>query len=479
MRYLILIHRYLGTAIGILMVGWCLSGIVMMYVRYPAVSQAERLRQLKPLAWRECCTLGANSIPTGATVEGFQVENLAGHPMLHVQFSDRSRELIALSDGRPLAGVSRPLAADVAREAGTGPPPRLLGLLTYDEWTVSGEFNRARPLYLFARDDAAGTQVYVSARTGRVVQQTTSHQRFWNWIGAVPHWLYFAQLRRNVALWSQVVIWTSLAGCFLVLFGLYIGIRQFLHRPAGRWSGYRGLMYWHHVPGLIFGLFALTWVTSGLVSMNPWGFLDSAGAGGEMDDLIGPPISAAAVYQAVRALPAASLPPDVVAVESSRLFGQLYIVATRTDGTRLRLRSDGTPTPLADPDWNRITEKLGGKSTAVADLITMGDSYYSSRAGVPAQLPVVRVTNSDNGMRYYLDPVTGAPLEVLDSDARWYRWLHRGLHTLDFAPLLRSRPLWDVLMVTLLAGAALLCGTGTWLGWRRYIRIRPGRPNRN
>jgi hypothetical protein len=60
-----------------------------------------------------------------------------------------------------------------------------------------------------------------------------------------------------------------------------------------------------------------------------------------------------------------------------------------------------------------------------------------------------------------------------DSDTRWYRWLHRGLHTLDFAAVLHIRPLWDVLMIVLLAGVAGLCGTGTWLGWRRYIRCGP------
>ncbi|MEJ0007704.1 MAG: hypothetical protein WDM77_15390 [Steroidobacteraceae bacterium] len=69
MRYLILIHRYLGTAIGIVMVGWCLSGVVMMYVRYPELSQLERVRHLQPLDFHHCCTLGANSLPDDAAVE--------------------------------------------------------------------------------------------------------------------------------------------------------------------------------------------------------------------------------------------------------------------------------------------------------------------------------------------------------------------------------------------------------------------------
>ena len=473
MRYLILIHRYLGTAIGILMVGWCLTGIVMMYVRYPAVSQVERLRRLQPLELRGCCAVGANPIPDDASVDRFQVENLAGRPVLQLQFADRGPQLIDLTDGHAVSGVSRQQAADIA-QWGNAQPARFLGLITYDEWTVSGEFNRARPLYLFALDDASGTQVYVSARTGRVVQLTTLHQRFWNWVGAVPHWLYFAQLRRNAALWTQVVIWSSLAGCFLTVFGIYLGVRQFLRRPAGRWSAYRGLLYWHHLPGLIFGLFALTWVASGLISMNPWGFLDSAGTSTAVDDLIGPPIPGIQANRALVMLGSATLPAGVVAVESARLWGQLYLVATGIDGRRWRLGPDGRPAPLAAADWKKIAQTLSAATTGAAEVLSTGDRYYYSRPGVPARFPVMRVVlNNEHRTRYYLDPVTGAPLGVIDSEARWYRWLHVGLHTLDFSPALRSRPLWDLLMWVLLGGVTVICGTGTWLGWRRYLRIRP------
>ncbi|MEJ0007705.1 MAG: hypothetical protein WDM77_15395 [Steroidobacteraceae bacterium] len=303
-------------------------------------------------------------------------------------------------------------------------------------------------MYLFALDDAVGTRIYVSAQTGRVVQLTTSHQRFWNWVGTVPHWLYFAQLRRNAALWNQVVIWTSLAGCFLVLFGIYLGVRQFLRRPAGRWSAYRGLLYWHHLPGLIFGLFALTWVASGLISMNPWGFLDSAGSSA-IDGLIGPPMSGAHVNAVMHLLPAAAPQPDVVEFESTQLWGHPYLVATDSKGNRRRLGTDGRPYPLLQADWQRMADTLSGAATGTADLIASGDAYYYSRPGVPAPFPVLRIiVNDTHRTRYYLDPVTGTPLEVIDSDAQWYRWLHRGLHTMDFSAAIRWRPLWDVLMLT-------------------------------
>jgi hypothetical protein len=483
MRYLILIHRYLGTGIGILMVGWCLTGVVMMYVRYPLLTHTERLRRLQPLDWRGCCDVSAASLPDDAAVAGFEIESLAGRPVLHVQFAGRSGQLIDLIDGHAIAAVSQQQAADIAAryrpeianysDAGTAPPPRLVGLITYDQWTVSGEFNRLRPLYRFALDDLLGTQVYVSAKTGQVVQVTTRHQRFWNWLGTVPHWLYFAQLRHDAAVWIQVVIWTSMAGCFLVLFGIYIGLRQFLRRPAGRWSAYRGLLYWHHLAGLIFGLFALTWVVSGLISMNPWGFLDGDGSNSAIDDLLGPPMSVVQVKQVLRTLPTATFASGVVAIESTRLWGQPYLLVTTSAGARRRFGVDGNPAPLVSADWHKVAATLGGATAAAAELLTTGDRYYYSRPGVPKPFPVRRVVlNDGHQTRYYLDPITAAPREVIDSDGRWYRWLHVGLHTLDFSTAMRSRPMWDVLMLILLAGVTAICGAGTWLGWRRYIQIR-------
>ena len=42
-RGLIVLHRYLGVAVGLVMTVWCLSGFVMMYSGYPCLTEAERL----------------------------------------------------------------------------------------------------------------------------------------------------------------------------------------------------------------------------------------------------------------------------------------------------------------------------------------------------------------------------------------------------------------------------------------------------
>ena len=67
-----------------------------------------------------------------------------------------------------------------------------------------------------------------------MVHWTTQTQRFWNWLGTIPHWMYFTDLRSNVVLWSQIVIWTSLVGTFLTVVGLILGVAQFRRGAGGR-----------------------------------------------------------------------------------------------------------------------------------------------------------------------------------------------------------------------------------------------------
>jgi hypothetical protein len=41
-KSLIVIHRYVGVVLGVIMTIWCLSGFVMMYQGYPATTPDER-----------------------------------------------------------------------------------------------------------------------------------------------------------------------------------------------------------------------------------------------------------------------------------------------------------------------------------------------------------------------------------------------------------------------------------------------------
>jgi len=446
-------HRYLGVALGALMLLWCLSGMVMLFVAYPSVSQDERLARLPRIDWSHCCVIDG-AAPAGARVRSAAIEQLAGTPVLRLRLADQPARLVDLSNGHVLTGVGRTEARAVAEAWGR---PTAVVPLIRDQWTVGGEFNRGRPFWRVRLGDPRATDIYVSRRTGEVVQRTTRAARALNWLGAVPHWLYPTLLRQHPKLWTEVVIWTSMAGVFLTLTGLYLGVLAW--RPFGdaRLSPFRGLMTWHHLTGLAVGVLTLTWVASGLVSMNPWGFLESP------DDpaparLAGPPPRFAEVQAALES--AAARAPAVAQVKLAPLGGRTFVLAGDE-----RLDAAGHPAPLAPADLAAAGERLG--VVASQGLIGAEDAYYFSHHEA-VSLPAWRVRLRD-GRRYYLDPRTGGLLAAFDAQAKGYRWLHQGLHRLDFVPGFRRGPVWAVATLALLSLVTVGVATGVWLGWRRIL----------
>lgn len=477
-RPILVAHRWLGVFVGLLMTIWCLSGFVMIYVDYPRLEPSAQLRGLAPLHLRADAAWDAVDLDPDQPIASARVEMMAGRPVLRIVPAtavDRPipqmrtiPDAVDLADGKPLA-VSAPwdigqVAADFARGhaiAGAPAAPVETGI---DQWTVQ-TYRRNAPLYRVDYADAAGTEAYISGKSGEVVQQTTRFQRFWGWLGAVPHWLYPTLLRQDGALWTQVVIWTSLAGCFLVATGIWAGLARLRRKREGRiGSPYKGLWWWHHVFGLFFGVLTLTWVASGLFSMNPWGFLDSMAGLAERERLAGP-MHWRDVRQALSSLD--RLPKGTVRVETAPLGGRTFLLASDAEGHAQRLDRGGKPSSLVERELRAALS--GSPRLASLTLLTQEDAYYY-RHRFPAPLPVWRASLADaEATLLYIDPVTGRIVRAFDRNGRGFRWLQDGLHSLDF-PILRQRPWWDLIVLPLLAAVTLVCATGTWMAWNKVRR---------
>jgi uncharacterized iron-regulated membrane protein len=473
-RAIILVHRYLGIGLGLLMALWCLSGVVMIYVPYPQLTDAERLASLPPIDWNRCCVLdGPDALEPGTRIASFQLEMLGEVPLLRLVLDDGSLRLTNPTDGRVLSRIGTREAWAAASQFGRSHDLSMrnarYALIDHDQWTVGG-FHADRPLHWVEFNDADGTEVYVSSRTGKVVQRTTRSQRFWSWVGAVPHWLYPSILRRHPEVWAQVVIWTSLLGTFLTIAGLYIGIRQLQRRGdgGGLASPYRGILFWHHVPGLVFGVFALTWVVSGLLSVNPWGWLETRGFAADRANVQGEAPSVETVRQLLNSVPRNS-PERVVSVRSAVLDGQLFAISTGMDGERRRFATRGTPAELNEAHVRTAAQKLVGNAQPFTwELLTAEDTYHYSVGRAFAQLPAIRITSG--ATLYYIDAVTGDLINKADAGGRGYRWWHSALHRLDFTAALRTSLGRTLLMLPLLLGATFVCIVGAYLGVRRLTR---------
>ena len=461
-RVLLVLHRYLAVSVGLLMALWCLSGFVMMYQQYPTLTDAERLQGLAPLRLAGCCH--AQFLPEEGEAGDFRIEMQRGAPVLR----ERGSVPFDLSVGMPLRPASQREILQIASEHASGrgirARPRWIGEQGVDQWTLLS----ARPAQAIARvalDDGAGTELYVDRNTGEVIQDTSRRERILTWFGAIPHWLYPLALRQNGPLWSRIVIWTSVIGIFLVATGLYVGIARWRRRDDGRRaSPFRGWWYWHHIAGLAFGALALTWVFSGLLTMNPWGLLEGSDVASQVIPRLQGSPSVAEQRRFMEQAPAKLVDGGYLRLRSQPFGGKLFVLGDRPDGSSARLDANGNAAPLTEQELRGTLAKLDTPLTEVS-LLQAEDAYYYSHKQ-PRELPVWRVILGDEQRtRLYVSPVTGE-LRIVDADARKMRWLERGLHGLDFSGL-RKRPLWDIVTLLLLAGVTVVTVTGAWMALQR------------
>lgn len=467
MHLLILLHRYIGIGIGLLIVLWCLSGFVMMYVQYPSESRTEQLAKLDRLDLGDCC-LVPDYWAQDLVLDAAEVESLLGKPTLRLTRAGGGILLADLRSGRSVDRITEDMVQAVAERYAkrAGETFSSLGQLERDQWTVQGGYNAHRPLYLFALNDASATQWYISSTTGQVVLETEGSERFWNWLGSVVHWLYPTELRRHVGVWSQVVIWTSLVGVFLTLTGIYIGIARYRWGGDQRGSPYRGWLIWHHYLGLVFGILTLTWVVSGLLSMNPFGALQGRSFEDERNNVVGTRLTYEKVVSELRRLNSDVLPENTVRLSASAFAGEFAWIAWTAEGRSLRIGAGGSLN-LAKLRDHAPAIRPGAAIDSMGSM-EVGDSYYYNHHDT-RPFPVFRIIYSD-GDRLYLDESSGQLLQAVDSNRRWNRWLFNGLHSGDFAAWARQRPLWDIFMLLLLVGVTFGSITGVYLGYKRVTR---------
>jgi hypothetical protein len=138
----------------------------------------------------------------------------------------------------------------------------------YDQRTVSGEYDRDRPLDRIALNDDAGTEVYLSAQTGAVVLTTTRGSRVANYLGSIPHWIYPTPLRHHMSVWLNLLWWLSLLGTIGAGLGVLIGVVKLGVAIRDKAWPYQGLQAWHHALGLMLAPFVLMWIFSGFLSLG-------------------------------------------------------------------------------------------------------------------------------------------------------------------------------------------------------------------
>lgn len=471
MRALILLHRWLGVSFSLLFAMWFSTGIVMHFVPFPGLTEAERIDGLTPID----PSLGpydpAAAVNASGVKDATRVRLLRRSDGLVYVVTGRSGVSAVRADDLTNAAIkSAPLALMIAEAAAWQRGQKtsqaaLVDFANYDQWTVPNGFDRHRPLYRTALNDNAGTELYMSSVTGEVVLDTTRRERAWNYVGSVAHWIYPTLLRRSHGAWDATVWSLSLVALIAAISGGILGI---LRVKIARWrivSPYSGWQKWHHVLGLACMTFVLTWIFSGWLSMDH-GRLFSTGRLSAAETAA---IAGAPPWESMRTHEAQSISAHAREVEWFVFDRKFY----RRDRTSLDAQllvpldsgahGSSPQREFLDPqEISAFVERAA--SGCNVPVIVHADDNYAIAAPMP-NAPVYRSVCGDEW--FHIDGASGAILERLDPSRRAYRWFYSALHTLDF-PILSARPTLRSALVVILCGFGLVFSlTGVVIGWRR------------
>nr|WP_246604990.1 PepSY domain-containing protein [Aquisediminimonas sediminicola] len=465
-----MVHRWIGIITCLLFAMWFASGLVMAYVPFPDLTETERLVGQEPIDWARVGVVPAGTvdalpltIPRLTMMAGRPVWRMGGH----------GPDLCA-GTAKTVAPVSGDEAASLAKRFARSTAAGQWRQIERDQWTVAGRYDQYRPLWQVDLDDADGTRLYVATATGEVVLDTTRRERGWNWVGAIPHWLYLTILRKDRPLWRQVILWTSGIAIVGAVTGMWIGILRvrLLRRYArGRLTPYCGWAKWHHLAGLLGGITLITWIVSGWLSVDPNRWFASPGLPDAAYSAFAGGVAPRRAFDLARLAEVPSA-RGITELRLRRADGRTILDLRGPHGRRVLL--DAAQLAPVHLDESRLIRAAGrmlpAYSIVGADRISAEDEYYYSHDN-SLRLPVLRLAFDDpSRTQVYIDPATGEIALETDRIRRAYRWWFDALHCLDFKGLGSVRPAWDIVLWLLAGLGLILSASGVMIGWRRLFR---------
>jgi len=477
-RALVFIHRWLGIALCLLFLLWFPSGIGMMYFPMPSVKAADRLERSPAL---KASTLVLSPAEAAEKLDvrpdQLRLTTFDGRPAYRTGGGRGGGPVLFADTGEEQEDVSAELVQRIA-SAWTGQPvssATVQEVLEADQWTLQTPLSRIAPVWKYSWPN--GEQVYVSQALGEVVQYTTTASRLGAYLGPIPHWFYFTPLRKHGPEWSTVVIWSSGIGTISAILGVVIGVWMYSPRKRYRYDGsptsipYRGQKRWHTMLGLVFGVATITYAFSGMLSMDPFPSVTERPRPGRAETpnvaraLRGEvePTAYDAKHPRVALEQLGDLP--VKELEITSFAGEpVYIARLATGDTRI-VPVHGEPKAGFDRREIVRVVSAAAEGRVTTRVLEQYDRYYLDRdRRLP--LPVVLAQFTADESRYYIDPRTASVVGGYNPSNWISRWLYNGLHSLNFPWLYNYRPLWDIVVITLMLGGTALSVTSLVLAWR-------------
>ncbi|WP_320113254.1 PepSY domain-containing protein [Draconibacterium orientale] len=486
-KILLKIHQVTGIALSLMFLVWFVSGIVLIFAGFPHASRQDRFLFLKPFSPSDF----EHILPLPDTIIGsVELDKLNDTPVYRITAGKKKQQVFDAATLLPIDSFSEKLCKQEAERFLGCSTLKSVNIEQLDQWMPWSYYQPLLPIYKFYMNDSRHTVLYMSSKTGTIVQQTDRKSRWLARIGAIPHWIYFRSLRLNVQLWNQMVIWISSIGLLTCLSGIIAGFIRLNKRRKQKKTGsitpYKKFWYkWHHLVGLFFGVFVFTFLLSGLFSV-----VDFPKGGTSPKQTFEP----RKVWDK----------GEKVAVNAGHSFSELWQVLDNKNGVR-KLEwetSMGTPAWFVYYDNYQVpqvyvatsdsifkqksysleqvkkrTEKLFDGTSYAISVQSEFDNYYQPSGMFGRPLPVYKISWTDEAQNLiYIDPVTGKVVTSLTRNRKIHRWLYQGLHKFNFQFLVEHNWLRKILLFILSLGGITVSFSGVVLSWK-WIKRKAKRYN--
>lgn len=479
MKFFKPLHSVAGTVIAVFFFMWFFTGLVFIYHPYPRLDDKManhhreniQMDSLRPIAYYTDSLLKD-------TVKSIKLDENLGQAMFKIETADSTYKLCADTT----ANKKKVKFADVEAIAAKwikGKPVSVDTLHDRAQWILYERYKKAMPIYKFTYDDAEGHELFISEKTGEVQQLTTRSQRIWAWLGAIPHKFYYPCIRRDVDIWETVITIGGILCLLAALSGFVHGISlqvKVYKKKRKLVNPFKKPVYkWHHLLGLVFGIFIIAWGLSGIFSMqkvpkwlvpyekNYSMFADDIWEGDSL------PLSTYKLdYRKIL-----SVYPDVKQIEW-RVIGDKPVYDIVSDSNEVFVdASDSVPQALsikADA-VEKAMHRIYGKDTPVkVELMNEYDEYYMASYDNRPVLPVYKATvDNKDGSVYYIS-TNSDYCRYFNTNKKVRKWLFSGIHYLNIRCIVSHPALWYTCIWILCIGGMIVSLTGVILGVKYICR---------
>jgi uncharacterized iron-regulated membrane protein len=457
---IIQIHKLSGSLLSLMFVVWFISGIVLIFEGFPHASREERFLHLSAFESDQFQNIQA---PSSLFKGKLAFELYHGKPVYRVYAGKKAQKVYDAKSLEPIDHFSIADAKDICTSFKGFPVERIEEEKELDQWVPWSYYKPLLPFYKCYVSDPSHTVLYISKKSGEIIQETNRKSRWMGRIGAIPHWIYFKQLRTRISKWRLVVIILASLGLVISLSGIYAGVIRKKSAKLNRLTPYKKFWYkWHHLVGFFFGFFVFTFVLSGLISVTSipdWmvGVKSSEEIQIQWDQKLDitqfKNTSPQEIYHALR------IKEDVRKIEWHIVLNQpqFWVFYENYQIPEVYVLRNEQIVPLQPYSINDIqlqAKKIIGDLPFAIHKQEGYDYYYSSSAMLYMPLPAYKIEVGDtSGTWLYINPTNGDLVKSMTKNTRLRRWLYRFLHTFDSPFLKKHESLRkSILLILSLAG---------------------------